>query len=136
MIYRKSMVVVGWVCLGLNALACSSGRDVEVSGTVSAASGLTVGDKLVIDFLEIEGEGEDRTMSLAGSAELAQPGDFRETVSLEGDKVLVRAIDDRNGDGKCSAGEAWGESEATIADDKVEAIALSLRAAACPAEVE
>lgn len=136
MIYRKSIVVVGWVCLGLNALACSSGRDVEVSGTVTAQSGLTVGDKLVIDFLEVEGEGEDRTTSLAGSAELDQPGDFKETVSLEGDKVLVRAIDDRNGDGKCSMGEAWGESEATIADDKVAAIALSLRAAACPAEAE
>ncbi len=136
MIYRKSIVVAGWVCLGLNVLACSSGRDVEVSGTVAAASGLTVGDKLVIDFLEVEGEGEERTTSLAGSAELDQPGDFKETVSIEGDKVLVRAIDDRNGDGKCTAGEAWGETEATIADDKVEALALSLRAAACPAEAE
>lgn len=136
MFYRKSIVVVGWVCLGLNALACSSGRDVEVSGTVTAASGLTLGDKLVIDFLEVEGEGEDRTTSLAGSAELDKPGDFKETVSIAGDKMLVRAIDDRNGDGKCSTGEAWGETEATIADDKVEAIALSLRAAACPAEAE
>ena len=136
MIYRKSIVVVGWVCLGLNALACSSGRDVEVSGTVTAASGLTLGDKLVIDFLEVEGEGEDRTTSLAQSSALAQTGDFKETVSIAGDKVLVRVIDDRNGDGTCSANEAWGEAEATIADDKAEALSIKLSAAACPAEAE
>lgn len=136
MIYKKSIVVVGWVCLGLNALACSSGRDVEVSGEVTAPSSLTVGDKLVIDFLEVDGEGEERATTLAHSAELAGPGAFKETVSVEGDKILVRAIDDRNADGKCSAGEAWGETEATITDDKVDAVSLSLAAAACPAEAE
>jgi hypothetical protein len=136
MFYRKSMVVAGWVCLGLNALACSSGRDVEVSGKVSAPSSLMVGDRLVVDFMDVTGEGEERETSVAHSAELKTLGDFKETVSLEGDTVLVRAIDDRDGDGKCSAGEAWGEAEASIADDKVEAISLTLASAACPAAAE
>jgi hypothetical protein len=135
MFYRKSMVV-GWVCLGLNALACSSGRDVEVSGKISAPSSLMVGDKLVVDFLDVTGEGEERKTELAGSAELKRLGDFKETVSLEGDQVLVRAIDDRDGDGKCSAGEAWGETEASIERDKVQAVSLTLGMAACPASVE
>lgn len=130
---RKSMVVAGWVCLGLNALACSSGRDVEVSGKVSAPSSLMVGDKLVVDFMDVTGEGDERELALAGSTELEALGDFQETVSLEGDKVLVRVIDDRDGDGKCTAGEAWGETEASIEGDKVEAVSLVLGAAACPA---
>jgi hypothetical protein len=136
MFYRKSMVAVGWVCLGLNALACSSGRDVEVSGKISAPSSLMVGDKLVVDFIEVTGEGDERETTLAASAELKTLGDFKQTVSLEGDKVLVRAIDDRDGDGKCSSGEAWGESEASIENDKVEAVSLTLGMAACPASVE
>ena len=66
--------------------------------------------------------------------ELQAPGDFKETVALEGNKLIVRAIDDRDGDGKCTAGEAWGETEAEVIDDKVEAVSLSLGTAACPAE--
>jgi hypothetical protein len=50
--------------------------------------------------------------------------------------VLVRAIDDRNGDGECSAGEAWGETEAEVVDNKVEAVAISLGTGACPAVEE
>ena len=134
MIYRKSIVVVGWVCLALNAAACSSGRDVEVSGKVSAASSVTLGNKLVIDFMDVVGTGEEREVTLVHSAELTAAGDFQQTVSLEGDKVLVRAIDDRNADGKCSSGEAWGEVESTISGDKAQAIALTLGSAACPAE--
>lgn len=136
MFYRKSMVAAGWVCLGLNALACSSGRDVEVSGKVSAPSSLMVGDRLVVDFMDVTGEGAERETSVAHSAELKTLGDFKETVSLEGDKVLVRAIDDRDGNGECSEGEAWGEVEASIADDKVEAISLTLAAVACPVAAE
>ena len=55
-------------------------------------------------------------------------------MALEGNKLIVRAIDDRDGDGKCTAGEAWGETEAEVIDDKVEAVSLSLGTAACPAE--
>jgi hypothetical protein len=132
--YRKSLVVVGWVCLALNAAACSSGRDVEVSGKVTAPSNLTVGDKLAVDFIDVVGEGDTVEKSVAHSMELQTLGDFKETVALEGEKVIVRAIDDKNDDGKCSAGEAWGEIEADIVEDKVEAVTLTLGTAPCPAE--
>jgi hypothetical protein len=132
--YRKSLVVVGWVCLALNVVACSSGRDVEVSGKVTAPSSLTVGDNLAVDFIDVVGEGDTVEKSVAHSMKLQALGDFKETVALEGEKVIVRAIDDKNDDGKCSAGEAWGETEADIVEDKVEAVTLTLGTAACPAE--
>ena len=131
--YRKT-VVAGVVCLAFNALACSSGRDVEVSGKVTAPSSITVGDKVLVEFVDIVGEGDEAEKTVAGSTELKTLGDFKQTVSLEGDKLIVRAIDDRDGDGKCSAGEAWGESEAAIKDDKVEPVSLALSNAACPTE--
>ena len=123
------------MCLAWGAVACSSGRDVEVSGKVTAPSTLTLGDKLVIDFIDVVGDGADAKQTLVSTAELQAPGDFKQTVSLEGDQVLVRAIDDRNGDGKCSAGEAWGEVHAAVTDGKADASALMLGAATCPVEV-
>lgn len=134
--YRKVWAVVGAGYMGLAALGCSSGRDVEVSGKISAPSSVTTGNKLAIDFFDVVGEGEALEKSLAHSMEMEAPGDFKETVALEGDKVIVRAIDDRDGDGKCTAGEAWGEAEAEVVEDKVEAVTLTLGTAACPAAEE
>jgi hypothetical protein len=132
--YGKSLVV-GVVGFGLLVVGCSSGRDVEVSGKVTAPSTLSVGDKVVVDFIDVVGEGTDAKQSLASSAELKTLGDFKQTVSLEGDQVLIRAIDDRNGDGKCTAGEAWGEVHAAVMADKADAAMLMLGTAACPADI-
>jgi hypothetical protein len=132
MSYRK-LVAAGVVCLAFNVAACSAGRDVEVSGKVTAASSVTVGDKLVVEFVDVVGEGEEQEKTVVHTTELEALGDFKETVSLEGDRVIVRAIDDRNRDGKCTAGEAWGEAEAAIAEDEVEPVTLALSTAACPA---
>jgi hypothetical protein len=129
--HRKSLLV-GVVGFALCAVGCSSGRDVEVSGKLTAPSTLSVGDKLVIDFIDVVGEGMDAKQSLASTTELKTLGDFKETVSLEGDEVLIRAIDDRDGDGKCTAGEAWGETHAPVTQDKAAAPMLTLGTAACP----
>ena len=131
---RKLWVLAGTGLLALAAVGCSSGRDVEVSGKVTAPSSVETGSKLSIDFIDVVGEGESIEKNVAHSMEMEAPGDFKETVALEGNKVIVRAIDDRNGDGKCTAGEAWGEKEAEVVEDKVEAVTLTLGTAACPAE--
>jgi hypothetical protein len=54
-------------------------------------------------------------------------------VELEGDSGRGRALNDRDGDGACSDGEAWAETEAAINDDDtVEPISLELAIASCP----
>lgn len=133
MISHKLWVVAGTGLLALAAVGCSSGRDVEVSGKISAPSSVTTGNKLAIQFIDVVGEGESLEKSVAHSMEMQAPGDFKETVALEGNKVIVRAIDDRDGNGECTAGEAWGEKEAEVVEDKVEAVTLTLGTAACPA---
>lgn len=135
MISAKTRVMTGCVCLALSALGCSAGRDVEVSGKVTAPSSLSVGNKLAIDFLDVVGEGTQTEKSIAHSTEREGLGDFDETVALEGDKVIVRAIDDRDGNGQCTAGEAWGQTEANIVDNRVEALTLTLGNAPCPTEL-
>lgn len=131
---KRSMT--GWALLAFGVVGCSSARDVEVSGKVSAPSSLTVGDKVVVDFIDVVGEGSEEERTVAHVSQLSKLGEFKETVPLEGDRVLIRAIDDRDGNGECSAGEAWGEVQAEISENKVEAASLTLSTAACPAVVE
>lgn len=128
----RNRAAVGFVCLTLGMVGCSSARDVEVSGKVTAPSSLQVGDKVVIEFIDVVGVGSDAKQSVAHTTQLASPGEFKETVPLEGDQVLVRAIDDRDGNGACSAGEAWGEAQAEIKDGKAVAAELALGTTACP----
>jgi len=130
--HYHNRVWVGLLCVELGLLGCSSARDVEVSGKVTAPSSLAVGDKVVIDFIDVVGEGADAQESVVHTTQLKALGDFKETVALEGDRVLIRAIDDRNGDGVCSAGEAWGELQAPVDQNKVEAASLMLGTTACP----
>jgi hypothetical protein len=112
---------------------CGSSREVEVTGSVSAAS--SVSGEIALEFFDVNGEGADRELTSVHTAKLQSPGDFTEKVELEGEIVLVRAIADSNGDGKCSEGEQWGEAEASIKDDDtVDPITVSLAAGACPAK--
>jgi len=134
MSYRKR-AAVGLSCFALALAGCGSARDVEVSGKVTAPSSLAVGDKLVIEFIDVVGAGLDAEQNVAHTTQLASPGDFKETVPLEGDQLLIRAIDDRDGDGACSAGEAWGETRAPVKDGKVADASLLLGTTACPAVI-
>jgi hypothetical protein len=114
-------------------VACGSGREVEVTGEVSAPASAQVEGEITLDFRDIVEEG--RTPESVHTAKLTGPGAFAEKVSLEGSKVLVRALNDKNGDGVCSAGEAWAEQEVAIKDDdSVDPITLTLGTAACPSE--
>jgi hypothetical protein len=122
------LIVVGGSSL---AIACSSSRDVEVSGSVASAA--SVQSEILLQFFDLTGKPEQLERSEVHSATLAAPGAFKETISVEGDSIAVRAIADANGDGACSAGEAWAEVEAPISGaDRVEDLALSLAFAPCP----
>jgi len=127
--------VVGTVALvALAAVGCSGGRDVDVSGSVSAQAGLSVSGPITVNFLDVVNE-TDPPKS-AGTTTLDKPGDFDQKVSVSGETVRVFALVDANGDGKCTAGEAWAENDAAISsDDKVANVTLTLSAGSCPTDV-
>lgn len=126
---------LGWVvmtALGMLAVGCNSSREVEVTGEVTAASGTPVSGKILVDFRDVLDE-EDEPKSVATTT-IEGPGSFTQKGDFEGDAILVRAINDKDGNGACSAGEAWAETKATIGDDdKVAPVKLSLVNTACPA---
>src|SRR5690349_20016338 len=77
--YYRNRSMAGWALLAFGVVGCSSARDVEVSGKVSAPSSLTVGDKVVIDFIDVVGEGSEEKQTVAHTIALAKLGDFKET---------------------------------------------------------
>lgn len=128
----RSGLPVAWLCLTLGVSGCSSARDVEVSGSVTAPSSLQVGDRLVVDFIDVVGVGSQATQTIAAKAELNALGEFKQTIALEGDQLRIVVIDDRDGNGACSANEAWGETQAEINQNKAEAADLNLGMGPCP----
>lgn len=127
----RGLVCGALAIAGLLATACSGSRDVEVTGSVSAPAGESLSSPITLDFLDVVND-SDAPKSVA-TATLDKPGDFAHTVSVSGDKVRVRAIVDSNGDGSCSAGELWAETDAAIAnDDKVDPVSLTLTRGDCP----
>lgn len=111
----------------LALFGCSSSRDVEVTGQVSAPA--SAQGEILVEFFEIA----DSENTSVHSITLTESGSFSEKVPLEGDKLLVRAIADADGDGKCTAGELWDEIEADVGSDDTASATLSLHAGDCPA---
>lgn len=122
-------LAAGAVLVASLLAGCGSGRDVEVKGEVTSPSSALQG-KLHVDFIDVM----DDEQEIVHSVELDELGAFSETVSLEGDRTIVRAIDDADGDGACTAGEAWAQAEAEIGDDDTAGpVTLALTTASCPA---
>jgi hypothetical protein len=120
---------------GSLAVGCTGSREVEVAGEVSAPATVSVNGDITLDFLDVIADDEEPKS--VHTATLESLGEFEETVELEGDTVRVRAINDLDGDGACTDGEAWGEADAAINDDDtVDAIKLELSNDPCPVAEE
>jgi len=127
--------VIGWVGMVIAstaAVACSSGRDVEVTGSVVAPAGVAVSGPITLSFLDVVAD--DETPESVAETKLDTVGEFKQTVTVEGDIVRVRAVVDSDGNGACTAGESWAESDAAVQDDDTVApVTLMLGTAPCPA---
>lgn len=125
--------LLGMVGLGLMAtVGCSSGRDVEVTGNVAAAATAAVDGEILLSFYEIDTE-DDAARIHIDDQTLAGLGDFAQTISVEGSRIVIVAVNDRDGDGACSSGEAWAEVEAEVSDDDtIEPVSIVLDNTTCP----
>ncbi len=111
---------------------CAS-REVQVTGEVSAAVGTDVKGPIVLELYDSKGTGDELELERVHVTSMQTLGKFSEKAEFSGERVITRAIDDRNRDGVCSAGEAWDEIEAAIHDDdSTDAVALVLSVKPCP----
>jgi hypothetical protein len=114
------------------AVACSGEREIEVTGEVKAPTGSSI-QAVTLEFYDLPKEegGEEKKVD---TLKLDKPGEFSKKVSVAGEKIRIFALTDANGDGKCSAGEAWATVEVSIKDDDTLAAPalLELRQLDCP----
>jgi len=94
------------------AAGCGSSRDVKVSGKVATDGSVAGGGPVRVSFYELTsgadaGASAGSGLKLVDSVTLASPGNFEQTVSVEGDKVHVVAVLDVDHDNACTDGEAW-----------------------------
>jgi hypothetical protein len=118
------------LCIALGSLlgACSSSRDVSVEGTVTSASVESDG-KIQLQFYDVL----DDEATAAGELTLDAAGAFKHELSLEGDELRILAVQDADGNGACSEGEAWARVDLSVEDDQVKGAQLKLTNAPCPA---
>jgi hypothetical protein len=113
-------------------LGCGSSREVEIKGQVASAATVPIDGPIAIQFFDLL---DAEKPSLVHSITLDRLAAFDEKASLQGDEVLVRAINDRDRNGACSAGEPWVEVRVPVKDDNsVDPVTLELAAAPCQAE--
>ena len=129
--------ILGEVCVCLLAgalvIGCGSSREVEVTGEVTAASGTNVGGPIRLELYDVEQGDDGDELTLVHSATLGKLGSFSETADFSGDEIVIRAIEDRDGNSACSAGELWGEAAVEIdGEDNAAAASITLASAACP----
>jgi hypothetical protein len=111
---------------------CAS-REVEVTGALQAASGADVSGPILLELYDSKGKGEAREVERVHAAKRPALGNFSEKADFSHDSIVVRAIDDRNDDGACNGGEAWGEVEVPIKDDDtVDPVSVVLSLQPCP----
>lgn len=109
------------------AIACSGGRDVELSGTIAADATLAVDAPVKVEVYEVttpeagDAGTTSSTFELVDSLTLKELGDFTKTVSVEGEKLHVVAYLDTDQNDGCTDGEAWGEADVEIEGDAVKA---------------
>jgi len=130
MIIRQLLKASPLVLLMSAQMGCGASREVAIKGQVASSAALE--GPIAVQFFDIV---DAEKPALVHSIKLDKLIAFDEKAPLQGKEVLVRAINDRDGNGACSDGEAWAEARASIKDDDtVEAVNLDLTTAPCPAE--
>lgn len=129
------MIVRQWLMAAPVALlicvGCGASREVAIKGEVASSTSQVEGP-IAVQIFDLADEAKP---SLAHSIKLEKLAAFDAKASVDGDRVLIRAIHDRDGNGACSAGEAWAEARADVKeDDTVDAVNLDLKLVDCPAE--
>ena len=129
---RTKLAWISLLPLSLLA-ACSTGRSVDVTGQVSATAAIT--DPISLEFFEQQKGVTDAERVSIKQVELAATGAFTEKLDVNEDVLIAHALVDSDGDGKCTAGELWGEvKQEAKADGTFDAFAIALTADPCPAQ--
>lgn len=113
MTFQKPCFFFALATLSALSFGCSSGEEVHVTGSVSSA----LAGPIQVEIFEVAEDGEEPEGEPVLTLELAAPGPIDARPEIAGDRIRVRATQDVDGDGACSAGDAWAEATVQVLRD-------------------
>ena len=138
---KRSSFAAFFALAALSALSfgCSSAEEVHVTGTVSSA----LAGPIHVEIFDVADDGEEQDSEPVLTLDLTAPGPIDARPEIAGDRIVVRATQDVDGDGACSDGDPWAEAtvqvlregggDAEAEDSGANAtVALSLAVQPCP----
>lgn len=139
MTFHKPCFFFALTALSALSFGCSSAEEVHVTGTVSSA----LAGPIHVEIFDVADDGEEQETEPVLTLDLTAPGPIDARPEIAGDRILVRATQDVDGDGACSEGDAWAESTVQVlreaaADPEVDeetanaSVALALAVQPCP----
>lgn len=110
MTHQKPLFVLALSAFATFGFGCSSAEEVHLTGSVSSS---LVGP-IHVEIFELAADGEGASADPILELDLEAPGAIDARPEVEGDRLIVRATQDVDGDGACSEGDAWSESTAQV----------------------
>ena len=127
------IIVTSLIAGSMMMAGCSNAEPVDVSGELTSAE--SIQSPILVDFFEVDSTAADAERESVLQVTVDALGPIAETVEADPELTLIaHALVDDDGDGACTEGELWGETELTRNDDgTIAAFVVDLKAQACPA---
>ncbi len=130
---NSAKIMIATLVTGSMLIAgCSSGEPVDVSGKLTSSE--SISSPILVDFFEVDAANAEAERESIFQVTIDALGPIAETVEADPELTLIaHALVDSDGDGACTEGEVWGETELTRNDDgTVAEFVVDLKAQACP----
>ena len=126
------MMIASLISCTAMMVGCSNAEPFEVTGEVSSTQ--TVSGPIAVEFFEVDLADEEAERESILEVTVDGLGPIAETVEADPElTIIAHGLVDADGDGACTEGELWGETELTKNEDgTVAAFVINLTNAACP----
>lgn len=130
------IIVTSLIAGSMMMAGCSNAEPVDVAGELTSSE--SISSPIVVEFFEVDSADAEAERESVHQITVDALGPIAETVEADPELTLIAfGLVDSDGDGACTEGEIWGETELTRNDDGTIAdFVLDLKAQACPAEAE
>jgi hypothetical protein len=130
---KATMTIASLIAGAMMMTACSNAEPVDVSGELTSSE--SIDSPILVDFFEVDAEDSAAERESVFQVTVDGLGPIAETVEADPELTLIaHALVDDDGDGACTEGEIWGETELTRNEDgTIAEFVVDLKAQPCPA---
>lgn len=126
------ILIASLIAGSLAMVGCSSAEELEVTGELSSTE--SISGPIALEFFEVDSADASAERESVLQVTVDGLGPVTQTVEADPELTLIaQALVDADGDGACTEGEIWGETELTKNDDGTLApFIVAMKAQPCP----